>query len=55
MPIENISKNVSICPKSKMNNLRTCLVDKNNSLVYYFENKVVFIVTIIDNKSHHQY
>lgn len=53
--VENISTNNSFCPQSKIYNLRKCLIDKNNSLIYLFENNIIFIVTLIHNRSQHQY
>lgn len=53
--IENISKNNSICPLSKISDLRKCLIDKNNSLVYWSDSQIIYIVTLIDNRSSHQY
>ena len=53
--IENISENTSFCPPSKILNLRKCLIDKNNSLVYLYENQCIFIVTLFDNRSSHHY
>ena len=53
--IEKISKNHSLCPPSKVWNLRKCLIDKNNSLIYWNDAQSIYIVTIIDNRSSHQY
>ncbi len=53
--IENIAKNSSFCPPSKIINLRKCIIDKNNSLVYLYKNQCIFIVTLLDNRSSHHY
>ena len=53
--VQNIKSNISFCPPSKINRLRKCLIDKNNSLIYLFENEAIYIVTIIDNRSAHPY
>lgn len=53
--IQNIKLNTSLCPPSKLNNLRKCLIDKNNSLIYLVENEVIYVITIIDNRSSHPY
>jgi len=53
--IARIKENVNICPVSKVSNLRRCLIDKNNSLIYLFENDVIYIVALIDNRSGHTY
>ena len=52
---ENISKNISFCPYSKINNLRKCKIGKNNFLIYLAENEVIYIVTIVNSRSFHQY
>jgi hypothetical protein len=53
--IERIKANREICPKSKILNLRKCLIDKNNSLIYQEINGKIFLVALIDNKSSHPY
>lgn len=53
--LENVRKNNLFCPKSRILNLRKCFVDKNNSLIYLLENHVIYIVTIIHNKSANPY
>ena len=52
---KNLAENTSLCPKSKIFNLRKCYIDKNNSLIYLFENNTIFIITIINNNSSHSY
>ncbi len=53
--IENISKNPSFCPRSNINNLRKCKIDKNNSLIYLLENEVIYIVSIVSSRSFNSY
>jgi len=53
--IEKISKNHSLCPLSKISDLRKCLIDKNNSLIYWNDSRTIYIVTFIGNRSSHQY
>ncbi|WP_262150513.1 type II toxin-antitoxin system RelE/ParE family toxin [Chryseobacterium foetidum] len=52
---DNISGYTSIFPKSKILNLRKCFVDKNNALIYLFENNIIYIVTIVNSRSLNQY
>lgn len=53
--IDDLKEHVGICPKSKILNLRKCVIDKNNSLIYQKINNKIFLVTIIDNRSFHSY
>lgn len=53
--IDKVLKNTELCPQSKMIDLRKCPIDKNNSLIYFFQNETVYITAIIDNRSTHQY
>jgi len=53
--VERIQNFEEICPKSKIFNYYKCLIDKHNSLVYHNLNQTIFIVTIVDNRSHHPY
>ena len=53
--VKNIADNTAFCPKSRMTDLRKCLINKNNFLVYLFKNEIIYIVTLIDNKSSHLY
>lgn len=52
---KRIAGNTSLCPLSKISNLRKCPIDKNNSLIYLYENQLIYIVTIVDNRSMHQF
>lgn len=52
---KSISKNTELCPQSKIHNLRKCLINKQNSLVYLFQNKTIYIVALIDNRSENPY
>ena len=53
--IERIKTNKEICQKSKIINFRKCLIDKNNSLIYQEVNGKIFLISLIDNRSSHQY
>lgn len=53
--IENLKINSSICPKSRLLNARKCNIDRINSLIYIVENNCIYILTLIDNHSHHNY
>lgn len=53
--IEKISNHHALCPQSKFSNLRKCLIDKNNSLIYWFDSHSIFIVTLTDNRSSHPF
>lgn len=53
--VARISENNSLCPLSKISNLRKCLIDKNNSLIYRYDYQSIYIVTLIDNRSSHQF
>ncbi len=53
--IVRMKENVNICPEYKVSNLRKCLIDKNNSLIYLYENELIYIVTLIGNRSFHNY
>lgn len=52
---KNIVENTSLCPQSKIHNLRKCLIDKQNSLIYLSQNEVIYIVALVDNRSAHSY
>lgn len=53
--IENIIANPKICPQSKHFNLRKCLINKQNALIYLIENDTIIIVYIVDTRSSHSY
>ena len=53
--IDNLTNHIVICPRSKILNVRKCIIDKNNSLIYQKVNNKIFLVTIIDNRSFHFY
>lgn len=53
--IERFKSNKEICPKSKFLNYRKCLIDEHNSLIYQEVNHTIFLITIIDNRSLHNY
>ena len=53
--INNLKNHAAICPKSKILNLRKCIIDENNSLIYNEMNSKIFLITIINNRSYHIY
>lgn len=53
--ISRIIENPLICPESRVFELRKCLIDKINSLIYFIKGEVIYIVTIVDNRSSHIY
>jgi len=53
--ISKIIENPLICPESRIFELRKCLINKINSLIYIIEGEVIYIVTIVDNRSSHIY
>ena len=53
--ITRTKDNNEMCPKSKILNFRKCLIDKNNSLIYQEINGKIFLISLIDNRSSHQY
>lgn len=44
-----------LCPLSKVLFCYKCKIDKHNSLVYKIINNKIFIVTLLDNRSNHNY
>lgn len=53
--ITGITKNKSLCPKSKVRNLRKCVVSRQTSLIYKFSGSKIQLVTFVDNRSKHKY
>lgn len=53
--IERLKSPKEICPKSKLLNYRKCRIDENNSLIYQEVNQTIFLISIIDNRSSHNY
>ena len=53
--IERLKSNKEICPKSKFLNYRICVIDEYNSLIYQEVNHIIFLITIIDNRSLNNY
>lgn len=52
--IEHIEKHNYICPKSKVENLYKCIINKHNALIYRLKNKnTIEVILIIFNKSEH--
>ena len=53
--IQRIATHNQICPESKLLGYRKCVINSNNSLVYYITNKTLFLVTFLHNKSEHSF
>ena len=53
--IDNLKNHTAICPKSKILDVRKCIIDENNSLIYKGINNKIFLITIIHNRSYHIY
>lgn len=53
--IKLLAENKDLCPKSKKLSFRKCVVTKQTSLIYFVEKKIIKIITLIDNRSSHNY
>ncbi|WP_312902453.1 type II toxin-antitoxin system RelE/ParE family toxin [Chryseobacterium taichungense] len=53
--IENIKSHVAVCPISKVFDLRKCIIDENNSLIYKEINDKIFLITLVNHRSYHIY
>lgn len=53
--IHLLTTNKKLCPKSKVINVRICVVSEQISMVYKIEHSHLEIVTVIDNRSKHGY
>ena len=53
--LDRLSSHSEICPQSKINGYRKCIINKHNSLVYSTINNYLYIVTFIDNRSNHSF
>jgi plasmid stabilization system protein ParE len=53
--INKIEIHNHICPKSRIENLHKCVVNKHISLIYRFQNETLEIVTFIYNQSEHNF
>ena len=53
--LDNLKKNVKLCPNSNKGQLRKCVIHKNVSLIYKIAKPNIELVTFIDNRSKHQY
>lgn len=52
--INRIQKHNHICPKSKIDNLHKCVINKHNSLIYRIKNNdTIEIILIVFNQSEH--
>ncbi len=53
--IEHIKSNNKLCPKSKIQMVRKCVVSRQTSMVYQIYDDHIEIVTFVDNRSDHDY
>jgi len=53
--IKKIQSDKELCPQSKIKNLRKCVVNANISLVYKAAYQKIEIVTLVFNRSTHEY
>ncbi len=53
--IKKLQTNKNLCPKSKIESLRKCLVTSQTSLIYRIFNDSIEIVNFISNYSLHKY
>jgi len=44
-----------LCPKSKKENLRRCVIHHNTSLIYRISSTNIELITFIDNRTKHHY
>lgn len=44
-----------LCPKSKIQNTRKCVVSKQTSLVYKIQRKSIYLITFITNTTNHKF
>lgn len=51
--IDLLKTNRKLCPKSKHNNLRRCVIHKNVSLIYRLHKSNIEVVTLVYNKNNH--
>lgn len=53
--VKALSKNKKLCPKSKILDIRKCVLMEQVSLIYKIESSHLEIITFIDNRSEHSY
>lgn len=53
--IQKIKTDKELCPPSKKQNLRKCVVNVNVSMIYRASNSKIEIVTFLFNRSAHKY
>jgi len=53
--LDKLLKYNFLCPKTKMHNLRKCVIHKNISLVYRLGEETIELVSFVYNKSEHKY
>ena len=52
---ESLKNNKHLCPKSKKRGLRKCTVHKLTSLIYKVNQNTIEVVTVLHNRSGHDY
>lgn len=50
-----LSNNINLCLKSKVINIRKCIVSSQTSLIYSVKLKSIELPSFIDNRSNHSY
>lgn len=50
-----LSNNINLCPKSKVVNIRKCIVSSQTTLIYRVKLKSIELLAFIDNRSDHTY
>lgn len=53
--LEILKKHNKLCPNSKKQNLRKCVIHKNTSLIYKTNDSNIELVTFIDNRTNHNF
>lgn len=53
--LDSLKTNKKLCPVSKKDNLRKCVIHKNASVVYKINKSNIIIITFIDNRTEHKF
>ena len=53
--LNHLKEYKKLCPPSKKEKLRKCVIHKNTSLIYKINKSNIELVTFIDNKTNHKY
>lgn len=53
--INLLENNKKLCPKSKIVNIRKCVITEQTSLIYKIKGNLLEIITFIDNRSKHRF